>query len=221
MGSVRTATFFNLGSIDMPALGSVKADISFHDNEFTKLSLNAIEIIDGTLAIANNNQLVETSFNNLIRINGALSIGNNTELSAIDGFPALSEIHGTLDLAGAFNSYSLPALQDVRGGMRLQTTSTKLGCSDIERKLKGENVVKGNTWSCSANMQESNMIPTVGQNPTSPKSGSKTEETSSGGSGQGSSGSTNMEAASSATKAIAQGSTWFAAAIGLIYALGH
>lgn len=219
MGSIRTATFLNLAGISMPTLGQVRADISFLDNDFTALNLDKVETIDGTLAIANNNKLTETSFKNLVRVNGALSIGNNTVLAAIDGFPALSEIHGTVDLAGGFHTYSLPALQDVRGGMRLQTTSSKLGCSDIERKLKGENIVKGNTWSCSASMQESNMIPTVGQSPTNPKTGSYGGGSSSSSSGQG--GNTNLDATSSATKVIAQGSTWLAAAIGLIYTLGH
>jgi hypothetical protein len=222
--SLRTATFLNLASVSMPALTAVRADISFHDNEFTNLNLDKVETIDGTLAIANNNKLTETSFKSLARVNGALSIGNNTELTAIDGFPILSEIHGTVDLAGGFHSYSLPALQDVRGGMRLQTTSTKLGCSDIERKLKGENIVKGDTWSCSASMQESNMIPTVGQNPTSPKTGSYGGgSSSSSGQGGSSAGGNNMESSSSsgATQVIAQGSTWLAAAIGLIYTLGH
>lgn len=212
MASIKTAIFFNLAEIQMPALTQVKSDISFHENEFTTLALDKLENIGGTMTIANNNKLVETSFKTLALVNGALSIGNNSQLNAIDGFPVLTEIHGTVDLAGAFNEYKLPALTDVRGGMRLQTTSNKFGCSDVEKKLKGENIVKGNTWSCAASMQESNMVPTVGQNPSSPKSG-----TSSGGGGSTTNNGAQKE--SSATKTTA-GTLMVGAAAGLIYILG-
>lgn len=185
----------------MPALTAVKADISFHENDFESLKLDKLANVGGTMTVANNNRLTETSFKSLSLITGALSIGNNSNLATIDGFPALSEVHGTVDLAGSFGTYNLPALQDVRGGMRLQTTSNKLGCSEIERKLKGDNIVKGNTWSCSANMQESNMAPTVGQNPSSPNS-------SGGSSGNG-------NAQSSANRLV--GSSLFAFTIGLVY----
>lgn len=206
------ATFLNVAQIDMPALTNVKSDISFHENELTVLNLDRVELIGGTMTIANNNKLTETSFKNLTRIDGALSIGNNTQLTSIDGFPKLAEIHGTVDLAGGFNVYNLPVLQDVRGGMRLQTTSSQLGCSDIERKLKGDNIVKGNTWSCTASMQESNMVPTVGQTPSVPnKAGGGS---SSGGSSNGN-GSGSMQ--SSGTTLAANGAGWVAMTMAVVY----
>ncbi|OAC98479.1 hypothetical protein MUCCIDRAFT_130573, partial [Mucor lusitanicus CBS 277.49] len=128
LAALKMATFLNLAQIDMPALTNVKSDLSFHENELTVLNLDKVEMIGGTMTIANNNKLIETSFKSLARIDGALSIGNNTQLASIDGFPKLTEIHGTVDLAGGFNVYNLPVLQDVRGGMRLQTTSSQLGC---------------------------------------------------------------------------------------------
>lgn len=219
----------------MPALTIVQSDISFHDNEFSTLALDKLERIGGTVTIVNNNKLTETSFKSLAVVNGALSIGNNTQLPTIDGFPVLSEIHGTADLAGSFSEYKLPALKDVRGGMRLQTTSNKVGCSDLERKLKGENIAKGNTWSCSASMQESELIPTVGQNPDLPstgttsgggssnagkssgKSGSNSGGVSNGNSG--SSGSGNMETSGS-SKVVVQGSTLLAFVTGIVYVFG-
>ncbi|KAI9351698.1 hypothetical protein BD770DRAFT_393912 [Pilaira anomala] len=211
----------------MPALTLVKSDISFHENEFSSLVMDKLERIGGTVTIANNNKLTETSFKSLSVVNGALSIGNNTQLVSIDGFPVLSEIHGTADLAGSFDEYKLPSLQDVRGGMRLQTTSNKVGCSDLERKLKGENIVKGDTWSCSASMQESNMVPTVGQSPTIPNSGTSGGSNSGGSTGgstkggNGSSGNAadNMQT-SGASKIITQGSSLFAFVVGFVYTLG-
>lgn len=206
METLQKGTFLNLNQLDMPSLSIVKGDISFHENEFESLKLDKLTNVGGTMTVANNNKLTETSFKSLSLITGALSIGNNTQLQSIDGFPVLSEIHGTVDLAGNFGTYSLPALQDVRGGMRLQTTSNKLGCSEIERKLKGDNIVKGNTWSCSASMQESNMAPTVGQtgpsssNPNSPGSNN------------------NANAQSSANQLLVSGSSFFAlTTMGLVY----
>lgn len=209
------ATFLNLAQIDMPALKDIRSDISFHENEMTVLNLDKVELIGGTMTIANNNKLTETSFKNLYRIDGALSIGNNTQLTSIDGFPKLAEIHGTVDLAGGFDIYNLPVLQDVRGGMRLQTSSSQLGCSEIERKLKGDNIVKGDTWSCTASMQESNMVPTVGQNPSVPNKvvggGS-----SSGGSSSGNSNVSGGSMQSSGTKLAVNGGL-FAMAMSMIY----
>lgn len=206
------ATFLNVAQIDMPALTNIRSDISFHENDLTVLNLDKVELIGGTMTIANNNKLIETSFKNLVRIDGALSIGNNTHLASIDGFPKLAEVHGTVDLAGGFDIYNLPVLQDVRGGMRLQTSSSQLGCSEIERKLKGDNIVKGETWSCTASMQESNMVPTVGQNPSAPNKvtgGNSSSGRSSNGNGSGS-----MQ--SSGTK-LAVNSGLFAMVVSMIY----
>lgn len=229
MASIKTATFLNVADIQMPALTIVQSDISFHENEFSTLALDMLERIGGTVTIANNNKLTETSFKSLAVVNGALSIGNNTQLATIDGFPVLSEIHGTADLAGSFSEYKLPALKDVRGGMRLQTTSNKVGCSDLERKLKGENIAKGSTWSCSASMQESEMIPTVGQSPSMPNSGTTSGGGSSnGGTSNGKSGSNNaggvsngsgsMETSGS-SKIVVQGSM-LAFVASVVYTLG-
>ncbi|GAN02944.1 GPI anchored cell surface ascospore wall assembly protein [Mucor ambiguus] len=213
LATLKLATFLNLAQIDMPALTTVKSDISFHENDLTVLNMDKVELIGGTMTIANNNKLTETSFKSLARIDGALSIGNNTQLTAIDGFPKLTEIHGTVDLAGGFNVYNLPVLQDVRGGMRLQTTSSQLGCPDIERKLKGENIVKGNTWSCTASMQESNMVPTVGQSPSVPNKagGGSSSGGSSNGSGSGSMQSSGM--------ALAANGGWIAMTMAVVYSL--
>lgn len=150
--------------MSLPKLSRVNGDITFNNNGFQDLSLDELQSIKGTLTLANNNQLQQTSFKQLSKVGGAFAIGNNTQLAKVEGFPTLQEIDGTVDVAGSFDSYAFPVLKDVRGGMRLQTTSNQLQCNEIEKKLKSENVVKGNTWSCSSNMQASDMVPTLGQN---------------------------------------------------------
>ncbi|CAO3646294.1 unnamed protein product [Cunninghamella blakesleeana] len=162
--SMTTGDFRNVGKLSLPKLSRVNGDVTFNSNEFQELSLDELQSIKGTLTLSNNNQLQQTSFKQLAKVGGAFAIGNNTLLAKVDGFPTLQEVDGTVDVAGNFNSYSFPVLKDVRGGMRLQTTSNQLQCNEIEKKLKAENVVKGNTWSCSSNMQASDMVPTLGQN---------------------------------------------------------
>ncbi|KAI8364769.1 uncharacterized protein BYT42DRAFT_550374 [Radiomyces spectabilis] len=169
LARLKMATFRNLGQLDLPALTSVTGDMSFHENQFNALNMDNIELIGGTLTIANNDRLAETSFKALSKVGGALSIGNNTQLHNIDGFPKLQEVDGTVDMAGSFDNYKLPVLADIRGGMRLQTTSSQFGCSDLEKKLKNDNVVKGNTWSCASSLQENQMSPTIGQNAGAPQ----------------------------------------------------
>ncbi|KAI9247173.1 hypothetical protein BDA99DRAFT_526294 [Phascolomyces articulosus] len=163
LGSIQTGTFRDLGAVNLSGLAHVGGDISFHQNDFTSLHMDNLQDIGGTMAIANNNKLSETSMKQLSLIRGALSVGNNTQLTSISGFPKLSAVHGTIDLAGGFDSYELPALQDVRGGMRIQTTSAKFPCPDVEKKLKSTSVVKGSLWGCKSNMDANNMDPTIGQ----------------------------------------------------------
>ncbi|KAI7882825.1 hypothetical protein K492DRAFT_193136 [Lichtheimia hyalospora FSU 10163] len=163
LASVQDATFRNLAKINLSGLSHVQSDISFHQNGFSDLHIDNVEDIGGTLAIANNDHLTETSFKKLSLITGALSIGNNTQLQSISGFPSLSAIHGTVDLAGNFDKYEFPQLQDVRGGMRIQTTSSSFNCPELEQKFKKSSVVKGSIWGCKSNMDANNMDPTIGQ----------------------------------------------------------
>lgn len=160
---MQEATFRNLAKINLSGLSHVQSDISFHQNGFSDLHIDNVEDIGGTLAIANNDHLTETSFKKLSLINGALSIGNNTQLQSISGFPSLNAIHGTVDLAGSFDKYEFPQLQDVRGGMRIQTTSSSFNCPELEQKFKKSSVVKGSIWGCKSNMDANNMDPTIGQ----------------------------------------------------------
>ncbi|KAG2221232.1 hypothetical protein INT45_013943 [Circinella minor] len=163
LGSLQTGTLRNLDSVDLSGLTHVISDLSFHQNDFTALHLDSLQDIGGTLTIANNNRLSETSMKELNLIRGALSVGNNTQLTSISGYPKLSAVYGTVDLAGGFDTYELPSLQDVRGGMRIQSSSAKFPCPDIEKKFKESSVVKGSIWGCKSNMDVDSMDPTIGQ----------------------------------------------------------
>lgn len=161
---LQAAEFRQVGSINMPSVSHVEGDLSFHDSDMTSLHLDNLERVGGTMVIANNNHITDMSFKKLELVGGALSIANNSQLTTIKGYPSLSAVHGTVDLAGGFDKYELPALQDVRGGMRIQTTNENFSCMDAEKTLKYGSVVKGTVWGCQSNMQEENMEPAVGQN---------------------------------------------------------
>ncbi|CAO3593692.1 unnamed protein product [Absidia cylindrospora] len=164
--SIQTGEFRNVAHLAMPQLQTVHGDLTFHNNEWAELVLDGLTRVGGTLTLASNDLLVSASFAHLNKVGGALAIGNNRQLMAIDGFPQLTEIDGTVDLAGHFDTYTMPALTDVRGGMRLQTTSNKLQCTDLERQLKKSDdlsIVKGQEFSCGSNMDDSQLAPTLGQ----------------------------------------------------------
>ncbi|KAI8886098.1 hypothetical protein K501DRAFT_293069 [Backusella circina FSU 941] len=163
--TMHTSFFFHLAELQMPSLEHITGDISFHNNEMKKVNFEKLHTIDGTVVIANNELLSETSFPTLYYIGGALSIGNNFALQSIAGFPVLSTIGGVADFAGAFMEYQLPAIQEIRGGARLQTTSNKLQCAESEQKLKGEDIAKGLIWSCSSSVPQNLLEPTLNQSP--------------------------------------------------------
>ncbi|ORX44450.1 hypothetical protein DM01DRAFT_1398816 [Hesseltinella vesiculosa] len=162
LASVKRAAFHNLKSVSLPALSKVDGDIIFKNNEFTSLALDSLSSVNGTVQLVSNEKLKEVSFKKLARIGGAFSVGNNTELTTLDGFPMLEAVEGSMDLAGNIDTYFLPVLQDVRGGMRVQTTSSRFECDELERKMKVTNIVKGNVWSCTSAMDPKQISPTVG-----------------------------------------------------------
>ncbi|RUS16507.1 hypothetical protein BC937DRAFT_91132 [Endogone sp. FLAS-F59071] len=139
-------TFRNVGTLNIPFLNLVEGDMSFNQNLFQSLTFESLSHIGGTLTIIDNTQLNNITFSSLTSLGGALSIANNTELHSITGFPQLREVDGTVDITGGFDTFQLPAINDIRGSMNVQTTSTHLQCLSIDQWQKG--VVKGNGYTC-------------------------------------------------------------------------
>lgn len=121
--------------------------------------------------MVDNNQLNKISMNQLSIVGGTFSIGNNSNLASIDGFPKLEQVRGSIDLSGAINKVEIPALQDVRGGMRLQTTSSSFQCSNLENMRAS--VIKGTSFDCKSNLAADQLAPTVGQGSGSQGNGSQ------------------------------------------------
>lgn len=164
---LKDAAFRNLAGVALDSLKQVSGDISFISNTFGELSLPEISDVAGTLTITSNSQLSKLGLPKLQRLGGALSVGNNNNLATIDAFPKLEEVDGTLDITGNFDEVQLPKLADVseygitgmiiilikhciqvRGGLNVQTSSSKFSCNDMSKLKNG--VIKGNSFMCKA-----------------------------------------------------------------------
>ncbi|KAI8142767.1 hypothetical protein BJV82DRAFT_713880 [Fennellomyces sp. T-0311] len=146
LSGVKDASFRNLAGINLDGLKGVSGDISFISNTFQELKLKEASEIAGTLTITNNDRLTKLTLPKLHRLGGALSLGQNKELAVIEAFPELEEVDGTLDITGTFDEVKLPKLSDVRGGLNVQTSSSKFSCNDMSKLKNG--VIKGNSFLC-------------------------------------------------------------------------
>jgi hypothetical protein len=153
----------------MPSLYTINSDISFHQNHLSAINFESLNAIGGQVIIAQNDVLKKLNFPALTSIQGALSIGNNTVLEIIEGFPQLVEIGGLIDFAGSFNDYKFPVLQEVRGGVRVQTSSTKFQCGELDQTMRAGGVNKGTDYSCAAGLPDNKMDPVLNQIPDIPK----------------------------------------------------
>ncbi|KAF7729509.1 hypothetical protein EC973_004183 [Apophysomyces ossiformis] len=144
--ALNDGSFRNLAGIDFSNLNRISGDISFISNTFSSLSLPKLAEVAGTLTLSNNGQLSNLSMPQLRHLGGALSVGGNQRLEIIDAFPSLEEVDGTLDLTGGFDDVQLPHLNDVRGGLNVQTSSNRFLCDEMNKLKNG--VIKGNSFVC-------------------------------------------------------------------------
>ncbi|KAG0187963.1 hypothetical protein DFQ28_005622 [Apophysomyces sp. BC1034] len=144
--ALNDGSFRNLAGIDFSSLSRISGDISFISNTFSSLSLPKLSDVAGTLTLSNNMQLSNLSMPQLRHLGGALSLGGNHHLEVVDAFPSLEEVDGTLDLTGSFDDIQLPHLNDVRGGLNVQTSSNRFLCDGMNKLKSG--VIKGNSFIC-------------------------------------------------------------------------
>ncbi|CDH55375.1 cell wall protein ecm33 precursor [Lichtheimia corymbifera JMRC:FSU:9682] len=148
--SVQQGSFVDLANITLPNLEKVKGDLSFTDNHFDSLNLPNMTDVSGTLTVAGNNKLEKLSVPELQRLGGALLIANNTRLDAVEAFPKLEQVDGSVDLTGSFRLVDLPKLQNVKGGLNVQTTNDQFSCDSVNH-LKGD-VIKGHEFVCKSDV---------------------------------------------------------------------
>jgi hypothetical protein len=150
-----------MNNINIQSLNECSQDLSFNQNNMQQMSADALTSVGGSLILVDNNELGKISMQKLSLVGGAFSIGNNTHLLTIDGFPALQQVKGSIELSGAFDKIDIPVLQDVRGGMRLQTTSRSFQCSEVD-KLR-TSVIKGASFACQSELSPDQLSSIGGQ----------------------------------------------------------
>ncbi|CAO3662736.1 unnamed protein product [Rhizopus stolonifer] len=146
--SMRESTFRNVAGLNLDGLSRVLGDMSFISNSFDTLDMPSVTEISGTLTLTDNMQLNNLSMAKLSHLGGALSVSGNNNLASITAFPNLQQVDGTLDITGGFDEVQLPSLNDVRGGLNVQTTSNAFSCDTVSNLKNG--VIKGNAFTCKA-----------------------------------------------------------------------
>lgn len=151
------ATFQYCASVYMPNLTYVNESLGFINNTLYNISVNNLEKIGGSLAISSNPHLVNASFESLTSIGGGFIIANNTLLNNVTGFDKLESVDGAIDFEGNFTSAELPKLDEVAGGVYVDSDNY-LNCSSFdEAHSRGDfhgdkYVCKGKETSTSASL---------------------------------------------------------------------
>ncbi|KAJ1982063.1 cell wall protein Ecm33 [Dimargaris xerosporica] len=148
----QNATFANLQDLDLSGLESADSDLSFHDNGFKNFTVKNLAKIKQSLSINNNGNLESFSFDALEDIGGNLLVVNNTEIGSFDGFPALAQVKGSIDIRGGFKEVKFDSLKKVEGGFTVRSTES-IDCSSLQGNY-GKGTTAGK-WDCKEKTDES------------------------------------------------------------------
>ncbi|KAG9306064.1 hypothetical protein G9A89_020259 [Geosiphon pyriformis] len=144
--------FRNLASASLPSLKKVASDLCFNENKMDMLSIPKLEDIGKTLIIAKNENLKSTFFPNLSHVGGLL-LQNNPKLTEIEGFKSLNKVDKSVDITGNFSKLTLSKVQDINGGLNVQSSSSEFSCNEIN-ELKEKNIVKGKDFVCKSGVKD-------------------------------------------------------------------
>lgn len=142
-------TFRNVSNVDLRSLAYVNGSIGFYSNSFESIDLPNLTATGQALVFENGIGLSNISARQLGEVGAAFNIKDNFDLKIIDGFPELAVVVGALDFSGDFDVIELPALEDVRGGINLQTRSTNFSCEEFD-DLRDRDILKG-VYTCRSN----------------------------------------------------------------------
>lgn len=139
-------TISNVTTFSAPSLATINGSLSFGSNYFTSLTFpNLTSLEEGTLSIISNPQLTNLTFPVLNNIGGGFIVANNTGLANITGFSEVENIGGAIALRGSFESFSFPALDNVRGAADITSTENIKASCDSFQSDKGNDVQGGIT----------------------------------------------------------------------------
>lgn len=176
------ASFRNIQSISIEALNNVTSNLGFFTTTLSSISAPNLTMVGESLSFVNCSSLTNISFPKLTEIGGTFLIANNSQLQTIGGFGAVQTVGGSIDWTGTFDNASLPSIQDVRGGVNVQSSSSVFTCPFPD--IQNNGVVKGKGFVCTGKVS----------NPSSGVNGTN-QTANSGGGGGGSSGSSGTKSA--------------------------
>ncbi|CAG8698628.1 4474_t:CDS:2, partial [Cetraspora pellucida] len=145
--NVNDLTVKNVRSLNLPALSTISNNLVISENKFPSFTLQNLHSVTGTLTIDSNWYLKSANFPVLQTVGPSLVISNNPSLEKINGFPKLEQIGGSVDVTGSFLDFQVPKLNEIQGGINVQTKSNRFNCEGID-KLNNEGIVKGDTVIC-------------------------------------------------------------------------
>jgi hypothetical protein len=116
----------------------------------TVISAPNLVYVGGSLSLLSGSGLTKLSFPKLAQLGGTFLIANNTQLKSISGFDNVGTVGGSLDWTGDFDNASLPAIQDICGGVDVQSSSATLRCPFPD--IQNNGVVKGKGFVCTGNV---------------------------------------------------------------------
>ncbi|CAN6612946.1 cell wall protein Ecm33p [Trichomonascus vanleenenianus] len=142
-------TFRDVGSISLPNITLVNSSVGFINNTINGLEVPKLTSVGGSLAIVSNSKLSNVSFPQLSEVGGALQVANNTNLNSILGFPKVKSVGGAIDFQGDFDYAQLNALNLVKGGVYIDSSSDKFSCNSWN-KLHSNGDIHGDSYVCKA-----------------------------------------------------------------------
>jgi hypothetical protein len=144
--TVQNASFRNIQSVSFNNLTNVTSNLGFFDSSMTSIAAPNLTVVESSLSFVNCSQLTNMSFPKLTEIGGTFLIANNTDLTDITGFDEVQTIGGSIDWTGSFDNASLPAINDIRGGVNVQSSSQTFQCPFPQ--IQNNGVVKGKGFVC-------------------------------------------------------------------------
>ncbi|KAG5361413.1 Cell wall protein [Yarrowia sp. C11] len=183
-------SFRGVSRADLPNLTYVNNSIGYVNNTIKNISLPQLTKVGGGIFFVSNSELTDLKVPQLEEIGGGLQVANNTKLRKVDGFPKVKSVAGAIEMLGNFSEATLPKLNQVKGGVDVESNDSGFNCSSWnDAHSNGD--IQGDSYQCSA--KESHTSVAI----TATSGGSSSSPTGSSGSSGSSSGSS---AASSSTK---------------------
>ncbi|KAG5358038.1 Cell wall protein [Yarrowia sp. B02] len=188
-------SFRGVSKADMPNLTYVNNSIGYVNNTIKNISLPQLTKVGGGIFFVSNSELTSLKVPELEEIGGGLQVANNTKLRKVDGFPKVKSVAGAIEMLGNFSEATLPKLNQVKGGVDVESNDSGFNCSSWnDAHSNGD--IQGDSYQCSAKESQTS----VAISATSGSGSASSSATGSAGSSSGSSAGSSAAASGSSAK---------------------